>query len=70
MQDKFAIRLAGVTKSYRLYSSPLLMGADLLNIPFFRKRIERCPLFQALKGIDLTSASWVETAQVRRRSLS
>jgi lipopolysaccharide transport system ATP-binding protein len=54
MQDKFAIRLAGVTKSYRLYSSPLLMGADLLNIPFFRKRIERCPLFQALKGIDLT----------------
>lgn len=54
MQDnEYAIVLKNVKKSYRLYTSPLLMAVDLLKLPIFRRRIKACPVFDALKGVDL-----------------
>lgn len=53
MQDESIISFKNVSKSYRLYTSPRLMAIDLLGIPGFKKRLDKCPTFEALKGVNI-----------------
>jgi lipopolysaccharide transport system ATP-binding protein len=55
-QNGFAIRCAGVTKSFPLYDSPAELALDRLGFGALvrRKHNGTIPAFEALRGIDLT----------------